>query len=163
LRAALDRLAGQTLPRDRFEVIVVDDGSSDDTPQVMADYLRDTDLPLRYLRQDNRGPGCAANRGIEESAGPWVLLLCHDMHCRPDTLEAHYQAHQRHPEDHFAVAGKVVQSPALPATVFHKNWDPFRYKAMERRRELPYYYFCACHVSFKKAFAKKHGMFLERR
>ena len=54
-------------------------------------------------------------------------------------------------------------SPDLPDTVFLRNWDPFRYKALERREELPYLNFCGCHVSFKKQFMLTFGMFLERK
>jgi GT2 family glycosyltransferase len=163
LRAVLDRLRDQTLGKDRYEVIVVDDGSSDHTPEVVAAFLTEGALPLRYLRHENRGPGFTANRGIRKARGPWVLLLCADMHPQPTMLEVLFNTHREHPEENVAVAGKVLQSPDLPDTVFHRNWDPFRYKALENRAELPYLNFCGCHVSFKKQFMLTHGMFIERK
>ena len=94
--------------------------------------------------------------------GPWVLLIADDIHPLPQMLAAHFQMHQEHPEPQVAVAGKVIQSPDLPDTVFHRNWDPFRYKAFENRQELSYLNFWACNVSFKKDFFEQHGGFIER-
>jgi glycosyltransferase involved in cell wall biosynthesis len=163
LRAFLDRLHKQTLPRDRFEVLVADDGSIDHTPQMMADYIQAGTLPLRYLRHDeHRGPGYTQNRAIRECRGPWVLQLCNDMHPEPQVLEVHYQTHAQHPEPNVVVAGKVVQSPELPRTVFLQNWDPFRHSQLRQHQELTYLQFGGCHISFKKEFMLQCGMFLER-
>jgi glycosyltransferase involved in cell wall biosynthesis len=162
LRVTLDRLRDQTLGKDKYEVIVVDDGSPDHTAAMVSAYIRTGSLPLGYLRHESRGPGFTGNRGIREARGPWVLLLCGDMQPAPDTLAVHFQTHEQNPAAHIAVAGKVVQAPDLPDTVFHRHWDPFRYKALDGRAELTYLNFCGCHVSFKKQFMLDHGMFLER-
>src|SRR5262249_17265825 len=136
--------------------------SADQTPELMAEYLKAGTLPLKYLRHDRKGPGFTQNRGIREAREPWVLLLCDDMVPQPDLLEAHYRAHERHPEPTVALLGKVLQSPDLPDTVFLRNWDPFRYKNLDKCEELTYLHFCGCHVSFKRQFMLTHGMLLER-
>lgn len=65
-----------------LEIIVVDDGSTDDTARV----VRETGVPLRYLRQDNRGPGGARNTGIDAARGRLVAFLDADDLWLPDKL-----------------------------------------------------------------------------
>lgn len=81
LRATLDTVFAQTFTD--FELVVVDDGSTDDTPQVLASI---TDPRLRVVRQPNAGIGHARNRGIDESRGTYVALLDHDDLWHPEKL-----------------------------------------------------------------------------
>src|SRR5690349_19325338 len=89
LRVTLERLAAQTLPRDRYEVVVVDDGSPDDTGPMVADYGQRSPYRLRYLVHANRGPGYSQNRGIRAALGPWILLLADDIQPQPNLLAVH--------------------------------------------------------------------------
>jgi glycosyltransferase involved in cell wall biosynthesis len=66
-----------------LEIIVVDDGSTDDTQQLM----RSQPPPVRYLRQANRGVAAARNTGIEESHGRYVAFLDADDTWLPNKLE----------------------------------------------------------------------------
>ncbi len=64
------------------EIIVVDDGSVDDTALRIAPYLD----RVRYVRQDNAGSSAARNRGAQEASHPWIAFLDSDDHWRPDHL-----------------------------------------------------------------------------
>lgn len=71
LREAVESALGQTHPP--LEVVVVDDGSTDDSAAIAESY----GAPVRVLREptSKQGPGVARNRGIEESRGDWVAFL----------------------------------------------------------------------------------------
>src|SRR5262245_47676437 len=58
-------------PGDDFELIVIDDGSTDDTPQVAATY---SDW-IRYVRQENSGVFLACKRGLNESRGQFLIFF----------------------------------------------------------------------------------------
>jgi glycosyltransferase involved in cell wall biosynthesis len=86
LRNALDSVLAQTLPPD--EIIVVDDGSTDQTPQVMADYVK-AHKSIRYLQlKQNVGMDRAGRFGVEESSGDFVAFLDSDDVWRPRHLLA---------------------------------------------------------------------------
>lgn len=68
-----------------FEVIVVDDGSIDNTPEVMERYL--TNTKIKYIRQANAGQPKAKNRGIIESNGKFIAFLDADDIWMPTKLE----------------------------------------------------------------------------
>lgn len=83
---AVESVLAQTY-RD-FEVIVIDDGSTDETPEVMKRY----GAPVRYLRQENAGVAAARNRGIAESSGRYVAFLDADDVWLPQKLERQINA-----------------------------------------------------------------------
>ncbi|HZQ46804.1 MAG TPA: glycosyltransferase, partial [Verrucomicrobiae bacterium] len=65
-----------------LEVIVVDDGSEDDT----ASVLKNSNLDIKYIYQKNQGVSSARNRGIREAVGEWVAFLDSDDEWHPDYL-----------------------------------------------------------------------------
>lgn len=81
LKRSLDSIAHQTF-RD-FEVLVVNDGSTDGGEQIAAAYA---DSRFRMLTQTNAGPGAARNRGIAESRGEWIAFLDADDEWDPAYL-----------------------------------------------------------------------------
>ncbi len=72
LKEALESLFSQTY-RD-FEIIVVDDGSTDGTGEMIEKEYRN----IKYIYQENRGPSAARNRGIKEAAGEYITFLDSD-------------------------------------------------------------------------------------
>lgn len=159
LPKTLGHLERQTLPRGDFEVIVVDDGSSDGTGSVVRAAIARGTLDLHYLHHDNHGPGYSQNRGIREARAPLVLLIADDILLDSGALEAHVEAHRRDPSPSLAVLGRVLQSPELTQSVFLATWDPFRLSGIPDGTVLPWHMFWACNISFQRDFMLRHGMF----
>lgn len=87
LRPCLESLKLQTLPQDRFEVIFVDDCSTDDTIELLQSYERDI-VNLRIVRHiENRKQGAARNTGIDAACGKYLFFLDSDDFLRFDALE----------------------------------------------------------------------------
>jgi glycosyltransferase involved in cell wall biosynthesis len=92
LRETLETLARQTYPGDRFEVIVVDDGSTDGTEAIAAETFPFT---LRYFRQSNQGDAAARNLGARQSQADILVFLDDDILLEPGYLANLIQAHDQ--------------------------------------------------------------------
>lgn len=163
LRRTLDHLIAQDLPAERFEVVLVDDGSPDNTADVAREYEGRVPFAMTYRRHENRGPGYTQNRGIEIARAPVVLLMADDIFLAPNAVRAHLEMHRENPGREVAVLGRVDQSPELTQTVFLSKWDPFRFKDIAGQRELPPFRFWAMNISAKREFLVSSGMYLEHR
>jgi GT2 family glycosyltransferase len=113
LGATLESLCRQSLPAERFEVVVVDDGSTDGTDGVLRAFAGR--LPLRHSYQRRAGLASALNHAIYLATGRLVLLLSDEVEVGPGLLQQHLEAHRRHPLPGVAVAGAVVLARGLQA------------------------------------------------
>jgi GT2 family glycosyltransferase len=150
LQALLERLGRQTLAPSRYEVVVVDDGSPE---PVEVDAAR---RPYRceLLRQPQRGPGAARNRGLERCSAPLVLILNDDAVPAADLLERHLAAHAdaaRRDLGHVAVLGTFGFTQEARRSPFVRLLDEtdllFNYKAMRHDALYGWQYFWTCNIS----------------
>jgi glycosyltransferase involved in cell wall biosynthesis len=149
LTALLESLRAQTLARERFEVIVVDDASTDDTQSVLAD---DGGLELRVVRRERTGgPAAARNAGWREARAGLVAFTDDDCRVAPDWLEAALRAHREHP-------GVLLQGPVAPDPA-----DPPPSGPLTRtiRVESLGPYFQTCNVFYPRALLEQLGGFDE--
>ena len=87
LRAALESLTRlRTQPEFDYEVLVVDDGSTDETARVVQSVMDTSVVDIRYLRQENRGIAGARNTGVFHARGSWVAFFDDDQLAEPDWL-----------------------------------------------------------------------------
>lgn len=82
LKNAIDSVLAQKYAH--WELIIVDDGSKDDTQEVVASFA---DSRIRYVKQKNKGPSAARNRGLEMANGGWITFLDSDNEFLPQFLE----------------------------------------------------------------------------
>lgn len=94
LALSLAALEASDLPREEWELIVVDDASTDDSVAIAAHHA---DTVMR-LPDESRGPAYARNRGIEVATGELVAFVDSDVSVRPDTLRLLRDALQREPD-----------------------------------------------------------------
>lgn len=137
LPRTLTALADQSLPPEQFEVIVVDDGSTDGS-QEAASRL-DLPYPIHTLQQRHRGAAAARNAGAANTQADVLLFIDADIILSSRCLEEHLTAHRVHPRS--LVAGRVDPSPEMPITdtaswIEHKLGDP-RTAHLRKRTEVP--------------------------
>ncbi|MBD2355696.1 glycosyltransferase family 2 protein [Tolypothrix sp. FACHB-123] len=72
-----------------FELIIINDGSSDNTDKIIKLFL--SDKRIVYIHQDNQGPSVAVNNGILTAKGKYIALMSGDDICYPERLEKQYQ------------------------------------------------------------------------
>jgi glycosyltransferase involved in cell wall biosynthesis len=92
IRRTIDSVLAQSFQD--YEIIVVDDGSTDDTGEVVKSY----GSKVRYIYQPNAGDGPARNTGIAAAKGEWVAFLDHDDEWLPEKLEKQIKILKENPD-----------------------------------------------------------------
>ena len=90
-----------------LELIVVDDGSEDDTPEVVTGFGPD----IKYIKQKNKGPGAARNLGIKNSKGGFIAFLDSDDRWDKDKLGIQFKAMQENPHPGALVQERGITKP----------------------------------------------------
>jgi glycosyltransferase involved in cell wall biosynthesis len=107
IQRSLDSIARQVFQD--FEVIVVDDGSTDGGERVVSSYPDDR---FRLVSQPNAGPGAARNRGIAEARADWIAFLDADDEWTPEFLSESLCVAGKYAENVSAVASSYVEYPS---------------------------------------------------
>jgi len=120
VRGAVLSVLGQTYPH--VEVVVVNDGSPDDSEEVLADLLRDQ--RVTYLKQTNRGVAGARNAGIRVSRGSLIAFLDQDDLWLPDKLERQVREFVAHPELALVHGNvRLIDGAGEPLSERPDRWD----------------------------------------
>ena len=117
IRAAVDSILAQSFPD--FEFVVIDDGSTDSSPEILASYR---DPRLRVIHQENQGRPRARNRALAECQGRFIAVIDSDDLAKPERLARQVEYLRAHPEigvlgaDHLFIdeMGRTVSRVRLP-------------------------------------------------
>jgi glycosyltransferase involved in cell wall biosynthesis len=107
LQEVVSQLRAQVYPQGAFEIIVVDNGSTDHTPQVVDRLAAEPGAPVRYVAESRIGITFARNRGAEEAYYPYLVYIDDDCSVGPDWLQQLMNGFDLH-EHVVAVGGQVL-------------------------------------------------------
>jgi len=134
LPLSLPALAASELPRERWELIVVDDASTDTTARVASQWAD----RVVSLTGSPHGPAYARNRGVAASRGEWVVFIDADVVVHPDTLSRFEQA--------------VEADPGIDAVFGAYDEDPPAPGFLSRYRNLLHHYIHLCGAGEAETF-----------
>lgn len=146
------------------ELIVVDDGSTDATPEILRTYAARHPQVLRLASQPNAGPASARNRGLALAEGETLLFAGDDVIPLPGTVAAHLAAHRRHPQS--AVLGRIEWHPELELTPLMRWLDAsgmqFDYESLRDGMRLGSAYWYSSNLSIPRSLLPRPPVFDER-
>jgi glycosyltransferase involved in cell wall biosynthesis len=158
LPRALAALADQQIETGVFEVLVADDGSTDGSAD-LAESMRAT-LPVRVLRQPNRGLAATRNLGASQAHGEVLLFLDADVFARPTLLAAHLQRYSGGGEL-LAVQGRTIADPDTLTTHFMRTSNLMPDFTIRRRVGLSPFHVIGRNFSVSRAAFQTVGGFDE--
>jgi glycosyltransferase involved in cell wall biosynthesis len=146
LDRALESFAHQ-IGAPSFEVVVVDNGSSDATPQIVEHAKNNQPYEITYLFEERPNRGAARNRGIAASQGHLILFCDDDVYAPPGFLAAHDAAHTL---SNFVVSGPIINVPS------------YTERPKPSLANYSRAFFCTCNVSVPKVALDAVGGFDEQ-
>ncbi len=165
LLRCLDHVRAQTLDSSCFEILVVDDGSTDGTLDALGRWrAAQPAFAVREIPASHSGYPAARNLGIRAARGDLLLFMGDDIFLWPETLQEHLREHDRFPDDHVGVLGYVCWHPDLqsPRTDYAAQ-SGFGFDALLRAgaRLAPWHALYTCNVSLKRSLLERAGGFNE--
>ena len=147
LKKVIESLSKQTYPADRFEVIIVDDGSTDNT----GDVIRSVKVPydLQYFKQRKEGTSAARNYGIGKARGDIIMFIDSDILVDRYFVEEHIRSHRQ--GDSIIVKGVVINTENID--------DPAKEKM--KLSDVSTAFFATGNVSIGKRHLIEAGLFDE--
>jgi GT2 family glycosyltransferase len=160
LRRVLDALSDQR-GAPEFEVVVVDDGSRDQTPRLLETYR--PPFAFRFFSQANAGPAAARNRGVEIARGDRILFLGDDTVPETGLLAAHARAHSDAGRRMVAVLGYTTWPRERRVSPFLHHINEyglqFGYGLIEDPEAVPFNFFYTSNISLARTALLEAGLF----
>lgn len=148
LKEALKALFNQSYSKDKYEIIVIDDGSTDGTEEMMKSLS--SPCRLKYFKNRERmGTPKTRNRGIKKAEGEFIIFTDSDVIALPDFIKQHLDHHKKYGD--VIVSGELIQISSLDEVgkkrkgIFDISFSPFD----------------TANVSVKKSFLLEVGLFDE--
>jgi glycosyltransferase involved in cell wall biosynthesis len=159
LPQTLTALERQDLPKEFFEVLVIDDGSSDATPGYLRRFSQSTLLRFHYHCQRQQGAAGARNWGIRNSRGKWVLFLDADVWVRSNVVRRHLERQKSCSQNSCCWLGRIDPSSVLDQGQQYR-WNEFDIKTHGADvTELAWFQYRTPNSSFSRADLLRSRMF----
>lgn len=167
LKNCLKSLFEQDYSKHEYEIVVIDDGSNDDTQQILKKFQKKSPVPLSFFSQQNQGQAIARNFGIQKAVGEIILLIGDDIIATPQLLKEHDHTHKNYPEENAGCLGFITWHPKLNATPLMKFMErggaifnrfgghQFAFDLLERKTTADYNFFYTSNISLKSSLLKK--------
>lgn len=164
IRQALDALVSQTLSIELFEIIVVNNNSTDRSEEEILKFRKDhPDLNFIYVTETDQGLSFSRNRGIHESSGGLITFLDDDAIAQPDFLKKCVEYYEKFP-DLIAFGGKIIPrfvdgKPKWYTKYYwgvtgHFDLGDEAFKILYRGK-FP----CGSNMTYKRSFFDRYGYF----
>jgi len=162
LMQLLDSLTSQTLSKDDFEIIIIDDGSSDHTSYMANSFM--SALPIKYFYQNHAGIASSRNHGIYTAKGEILLFIDDDDIATTTLIEEHIKTHRRYTGGNYAVLNYTTWASSIFVTLLMHFINEigcfqFSYPYIKHGDILDYTYFWGGRLSCKKSFLIEYGVF----
>ena len=169
LERCLHHITNQSIGKDQYEIIIVDDCSKDFTPDFCKDYASQNEN-VRYVRNNvNKGLATTRNEGIRNAKGDLFLFLDNDLLVNQEFLEEHLKIYKKFPNEKLAVVSNITYPPQI---LTNTNFGSFiQSRAMGYRSkqdmeginisDLPSNYFAGGGSSCRREDAYAIGLFEE--
>lgn len=157
LECALLSLTKQTIGVDEFDVVVLNDGSSDHTAEVVESYK--SKLNITYVYQENMGLASGKNACLKHVNAPIVLFMDDDDVATTSLLEEHLLLHKEFPDENYAVLGftsidgEIIKAPIMNY-VTEVGCYLFCYPRLSNRQILDYTFFWGGRSSCKMSLLR---------